>query len=294
MSLKVSNNWRKILITGSSGSIGKVLCPFLMKQGYNIRGFDTHHVGNTDEFILGNIQDKKLVKKAIQGIDVIIHLAAYPDESDFESDLIPNNVIGLKVLLGQAKNQKIKKIIFASSIHTVDFTQEDKHYSINDRSPFNYYGLSKAWGEDLLELFSKQYYISVIIARLGWFLRSEKEFKEACNSPNGKDLYLSPNDLCEFFLNCLKKDNINFEKFYATSIPVKNNIFDLKPSKEKIDFIPKDTFPVNFSDQKYPNYKSKRINLIQITDTHIFGEKNGVLYGVNTLNRLKAYNTPQN
>jgi len=288
MSLKVSTKTEKILLTGSSGAIGRVLCPYLMKEGYYVRGFDMEYGGTTNEFLLGNIQDKKMTNKAILGIDVIIHLAACSDESDFQSELLSNNVIGLKVLLDEAIKQNIKKIIFASSIQTVDFTQKDKYYTINDRSPFNYYGLSKVWGENLLELFSKQNNISVIIARLGWFIRSEKEFKEACSSPNGKDLYLSPNDLCEFFLNCLKKDNIDFEKLYATSSPVKNKIFDLKPSKEKIDYVPKDTFPINFSDQKYFNFKSKRINLIQITDTHIFEDKNGLLYGVNTFNRLKA------
>ncbi|MDN5201207.1 NAD-dependent epimerase/dehydratase family protein [Fulvivirgaceae bacterium BMA10] len=288
MNFNVSNKTEKILVTGSSGAIGSILCPFLQNNGYHVRGLDLQYGGITDEFLLGNIQDKKLINKAIQGIDAIIHLAASSDESDFQSGLLSNNVIGLKVLLEEAIKQNVKKIIFASSIQTVDFRQKDTYYTINDRSPFNHYGLSKVWGEDLLELLSKQKSISVIIARLGWFIRSEEEFIEAYRFPNGKDLYLSPNDLSEFFLRCLQKDNINFEKLYVTSIPINNKIFDLKLSQEKIDYVPKDTFPTSFLDPICSYFNSEEVNLIHITDTHIFGNKNGLLYGVNTFDKLKG------
>lgn len=292
MDIIETNKIEKILVTGSSGAIGSVLCPFLMKQGYYIRGFDKRKGGTTNEFHQGDLLNKDAIKIALTDIDAIIHLAAYADESDFETDLLPNNILGLKKMLDEACNQSIKKIIFASSIQAVDFSNDTKGYSVDDKSPFNFYGLTKSWGEDLAELYSIQYNISIIIARLGWFIRSKKEFEEICNYPNGSELYLSPNDLCQFFLKCLNDRNISFEKLYATSIPTNHEIFDLNPSKAKINYIPKDTFPTDFitkySNDISSNVTNGEINLIHITDTHIFKDKNELLHGVKTFSKLKG------
>lgn len=76
----------KILVTGGAGFIGSVLVPELLHAGHQVRILDSLLFGQTSllpyfinenfEFIKGDIRNVELVKKAVDGVDVIIHLAA--------------------------------------------------------------------------------------------------------------------------------------------------------------------------------------------------------------------------
>lgn len=76
----------KILVTGGSGYVGSVLVPELLRAGYSVRVFDNllfnqtsllPLFGNTHfEFIKGDVRDVAALKEAVQGVDMIIHLAA--------------------------------------------------------------------------------------------------------------------------------------------------------------------------------------------------------------------------
>ena len=80
----------KILVTGGAGFIGSVLVPILLKMGFFVRVIDNlmfNQFTLTDcfldenfEFIRGDIRDKELMVKALEGIDFIIHLAAIVGE----------------------------------------------------------------------------------------------------------------------------------------------------------------------------------------------------------------------
>ncbi len=76
----------KILITGGAGYIGSCLIPELLNAGHQVRVLDSLLFGQTSllpyfinknfEFIKGDIRNVELVQKAVNGMDVIIHLAA--------------------------------------------------------------------------------------------------------------------------------------------------------------------------------------------------------------------------
>ena len=108
------------------------------------------------------------------------------------------------------------------------------------RAPVNGYGLSKLWLEDLGEMYSRVYGISVIAARLGWFIRNEEEFKEILSHPLGNKLYLSVDDANNFFYSCLLENEITFSIIYALSKQGDNELFDLHPSVKIISYSPKD------------------------------------------------------
>ncbi len=76
----------KVLVTGGAGYIGTVLVPLLLQKGYKVRVYDTlmyngggllSHFRNPQfEFVHGDICDRDAFSKAVQGCDVVIHLAA--------------------------------------------------------------------------------------------------------------------------------------------------------------------------------------------------------------------------
>ena len=75
----------KILVTGGTGRIGSNLVKQLLEKGHNIRSFvypgDVNRVGRWDdtegvETVLGDLREYEDVKKAVEGVDAIYHIAA--------------------------------------------------------------------------------------------------------------------------------------------------------------------------------------------------------------------------
>ena len=75
----------KILVTGGTGRIGSNLVKKLLEKGHSIRSFvypgDVNRVGRWDgaervETVLGDLREYEDVKKAVDGVDAIYHIAA--------------------------------------------------------------------------------------------------------------------------------------------------------------------------------------------------------------------------
>jgi uronate dehydrogenase len=78
----------KLLITGPCGRVGTHLVP-LLREEFALRLFDMKPmpVIGDDEVIQGDIQDFATMKNVCTGVDALLHLAAVPDEDDFETRL---------------------------------------------------------------------------------------------------------------------------------------------------------------------------------------------------------------
>jgi dTDP-L-rhamnose 4-epimerase len=123
---------KKILITGGAGFVGSHLADALLKYGHQVRVFDSlspqvhgdafpAYLANDVELIVGDVRDAEAVRGAIEGIDVIFHLAAAVGvgQSMYQiADYMGANTQGTAIVLQALLDRKtrVEKLIVASSM----------------------------------------------------------------------------------------------------------------------------------------------------------------------------------
>jgi len=132
----------KVLVTGANGFIGSHVVKLLLQLGkevkilvrrnsnlQNIRGLDV-------EFVYGDIRDKDALKNALDGCNVVYHLAAYYSNRGERELMYEINVKGTKNLLEIAFKNNIEKLIYTSTIGTIG-RPENNNTLPNEETAFN-------------------------------------------------------------------------------------------------------------------------------------------------------------
>ena len=108
------------LVTGGHGFIGRHLVNDLVANGYWVKVIDlaptpTHLPDNVQCF-QGSVLDERLLKKAMDGVDYVFHLAANPNLwAKSESDFLQINYKGTKKVLSAAQAAGVKKVVYTST-----------------------------------------------------------------------------------------------------------------------------------------------------------------------------------
>ena len=118
----------KVLVTGGAGLIGSHIVDLLMAKGYEVRIFDnlepcTHMEGKPDwvpadaEFMQGDMRNMEDVERAVTGVDMIFHEAAYGGFAPELTKMTDVNATGTSRIFEviRTKNLPIRKIVTASS-----------------------------------------------------------------------------------------------------------------------------------------------------------------------------------
>ena len=120
----------KFLVTGGAGFIGSNIADALLKQGHFVRVLDNFSSGKEDnlkvartfgdkfELVKGDICDKATCLKACQDIDAITHQAALrsvPKSMTIPHEYNKVNIDGILNMLEAARENKVKRFVFASS-----------------------------------------------------------------------------------------------------------------------------------------------------------------------------------
>lgn len=169
----------RILITGGSGFIGSHLCEKYAKEGHTVLCFDNFLSGSLSnikhlldyrnfKLIKADIRDKKLLEKAINGTEVVIHLAAqiHVDRSYVEPELTWDiNVMGTQNVLELARLYDVKRVIFASSSEVYGSAQ---HIPMDETHPLDAphpYGASKTAADRLCYSYQRTFGMDIAIMR---------------------------------------------------------------------------------------------------------------------------------
>lgn len=167
----------KVLVTGGAGFIGSHLVETLKEEGLFVRVLDNFSTGKREnlpkegiELIEGNISERQICLKATDGVEAVFHEAALVSvplsvERPFETHRI--NVTGILNLLWAAKENRVRKFIFASSC-SIYGLKGKKGYGLKENiapEPVSPYASSKLVGEIYCQLFSQVYGLETICLR---------------------------------------------------------------------------------------------------------------------------------
>jgi len=141
----------KILVTGATGRVGKHLVNALLSQGEKVRALVKEKIVENEnvEIFYGDLLDKESLKKAVETVDIIYHLAAVVDYLAPKDMMFDVNVIGTKNLL---EVSKAKKFIYLSS--TASMGKKLKEIPANESTPCHpsdFYGQTKLDAEKLVK-----------------------------------------------------------------------------------------------------------------------------------------------
>jgi predicted dehydrogenase/nucleoside-diphosphate-sugar epimerase len=171
------NRKEKVLITGAAGFLGRRLIEVLTKRGYRVRAF-VRKLSRIDDFKklgveihYGDIRDEKTLKKAIKGMDYIIHAAA-AQEGNWDT-FNETTIKGTANIFKFAEVSNIKRMIYISSMSVYQIDGIKPGTVLSENAEFEmapqargYYTMSKLEADKLvLELMTRRGGVSTVILR---------------------------------------------------------------------------------------------------------------------------------
>ncbi len=167
---KLSTPLGKILLTGAAGGLGQVLRHSLQPFANSLRLSDITPMTSAaahEEIVQCNLADKAAVDAAVAGVDAIVHMGGVSTERPFE-EILEANIKGVFHIYEAARRHGVRRVVFASSNHVVGFHKQSDFLETDcARRPDGYYGLSKAYGEDLSRFYFDRYGIESACLRIG-------------------------------------------------------------------------------------------------------------------------------
>lgn len=171
---------KSVLLTGASGRIGRCVVPLLLEEGYRVRAIVNrtalpHSWAGKVESVRVSLQDAKGLSAAMEGIDVVCHLAALmpPAEDDAIFQVNIEGTFRLLQAAAQAKNKP--RFVFASSDATycTGWSFDPYPFPIDENTlqrPRLLYGISKVLGERICFHYQDIWGVPAVSLRLVWIL----------------------------------------------------------------------------------------------------------------------------
>lgn len=159
------------LVTGGAGFIGSNLCEAVLSMGYKVRCLDDLSTGKEEnvrmfmdhpdyEFIKGDIKDIEICKKACEGIDYVLHQAAWgsvPRSIEMPLFYANNNIIGTVNMLEAARLSGVKKFVYASSSSVYGDEPNLPKKEGREGNLLSPYALTKRADEEFARMYTKFY-----------------------------------------------------------------------------------------------------------------------------------------
>jgi nucleoside-diphosphate-sugar epimerase len=213
----------RVLITGGAGRLGVTVCKAFLNNGFGVRVYDLNNdrnrksikeIGRKAEIVWGDITQPDSVRRALKGVDVVVHMAGIlPPLTDEKPELARMvNVEGTRTLVDMIKERGGNiPLVFTSSVAVFGPTpnaMEPISPDRNDASPKDTYGETKIEAENLI----KESGIDFLTLRLAAVLYLDHEvsdLKRIFSIPlDNRIEFCHPDDLALAILNAVKNFSI--------------------------------------------------------------------------------------
>ncbi len=237
----------RVLVTGSSGRVGRAAVAELLRRGHIVRGLDLTPTRGLADCVIGTLTDRAALDRAMEKIECVIHLAATPDDDDFLASLLPNNITGLFHTMEAARCAGVRRMVLASSGQVNWWQQATGPFPIRAEdppSPKAWYAATKMFMESAGRTYVEMHGMSVIIARLGWCPRTPEQVAEIAASELFRDVYFSPGDVGRFFACAVEApEDVRHAVVYGVSRAIVQPRFDLAPAEKILGYVPQESWP---------------------------------------------------
>lgn len=168
----------KILVTGGAGFIGSNLCDHFLQQGHTVRCLDNFATGKPAnvipllaahpehfELIVGDIRNIDDCRKAVDGIEYVLHEAALGSVPRSIKDPITTNevnILGFLNMLVASRDAKIKRFVYAASSSTYGDSESLPKVEEVIGRPLSPYAITKYVNELYADVFARTYGIETI------------------------------------------------------------------------------------------------------------------------------------
>src|SRR5436853_7171818 len=164
------------LVTGGAGFIGSHLVEELVRRGERVRVVDNLVTGKRQniahvapvEFIEGDLADLEVARRAVDGIDFVLHQAAIPSVPRSVQDPITSNRANIDASLNvlvAARDAGVKRLVYAGSSSAYGNTPTLPKVETMPTSPLSPYALQKLVGEQYGEMFTRLYGLETVTIR---------------------------------------------------------------------------------------------------------------------------------
>jgi dTDP-glucose 4,6-dehydratase len=170
----------RVLVTGAGGFIGSHLVERLVEAGANVRALihynamgrygwlDESPLADQVEFRRGDVADADTVRRAVDGVDVVFHLAALigiPYSYEAPHSYVRTNVVGTLNLLQAALDQGVRRLVHTSTSEvygSARYVPIDEAHPLQGQSP---YAASKIGADKMAEAFHASFACPVVTVR---------------------------------------------------------------------------------------------------------------------------------
>lgn len=230
--------FKRLLLTGAAGNLGRELRPRLKNYCDVLRLSHRSEMGAPapgEEIEIASLEDKTQMMHLLKGVDAVVHMGGVSTEQPWEP-ILAGNIIGAVNLYESARQNGTKRIIFASSNHVTGFYRQDEVISPKSTpKPDGFYGLSKAFGEDLAQLYWDRWGIETVSLRIGSSFEYPKDRRMLAT-------WMSYDDLERLVVAALTAPIVGHSIIYGVS-DNQTSWWDNTPAKH-IGYKPKDSSDV--------------------------------------------------
>lgn len=240
----------KILVTGMSGLIGGALREALQTD-HELTAFNRTAVEGVRS-VSADLSDFDALGGAIEGQEVVVHLAAKAGENYSWEELRDTNIEGTRHVFEAATRAGVPRVVFASSGATVAGYERDEPYRalVSDAEapaswplitvdtpvrPAGIYGSTKVWGEAIAQHFADITETQFVCVRIGYVNAEDRP-----TTPRAKSVWCSQRDVVDALQRAaLEPLAPRFSRFFAGSANARN-YRDLQHGKDLLGFVPRD------------------------------------------------------